>query len=78
MSLISKEELIKLAYSIRPRENEYKTILTNLDEYNKLTTNNNENKYLQLKKLNESIDVFMNKYKNSSRNRALSNLKKIY
>ncbi|EQG60630.1 toxin B [Clostridioides difficile DA00145] len=76
MSLISKEELIKLAYSIRPRENEYKTILTNLDEYNKLTTNNNENKYLQLKKLNESIDVFMNKYKNSSRNRALSNLKK--
>lgn len=49
MSLISKEELIKLAYSIRPRENEYKTILTNLDEYNKLTTNNNENKYLQLK-----------------------------
>ncbi|MCO8787909.1 glycosylating toxin TcdA [Clostridioides difficile] len=76
MSLISKEELIKLAYSIRPRENEYKTILTNLDEYNKLTTNNNENKYLQLKKLNESIDVFMNKYKTSSRNRALSNLKK--
>ncbi|MCC0686782.1 TcdA/TcdB pore-forming domain-containing protein [Clostridioides sp. ES-S-0056-01] len=76
MSLISKEDLIKLAYSIKPRENEYKAILTNLDEYNKLVTNNTEEKYLQLKKLSDSIDFFMNKYKNSSRNRALSNLKK--
>ncbi|CEK40047.1 glucosylating haemorrhagic toxin TcsH [Paraclostridium sordellii] len=76
MSLISKDELIKLAYSIKPREDEYKTILTNLDEYNKLVTINNKDKYLQLKKLNDSIDIFINKYKKSSRNRALFNLKK--
>nr|WP_275094448.1 TcdB toxin N-terminal helical domain-containing protein [Paeniclostridium sordellii] len=46
------------------REDEYKTILTNLDEYNELVTINNKNKYLQLKKLNDSIDIFINKYKN--------------
>lgn len=46
MFLIFKEELIKFVYSIRLRENEYKIILINLDEYNKLIINNNENKYL--------------------------------
>ncbi|HBG5344515.1 TPA: peptidase C80, partial [Clostridioides difficile] len=75
MPLISRTELILLAFSIKAKEDEYKTILNNLDEYNKLVTNNTEEKYLQLKKLSESIDVFMEKYENSSRNKALSDLK---
>ncbi|HBH3693831.1 TPA: peptidase C80, partial [Clostridioides difficile] len=76
MPLISKTELILLAFSIKAKEDEYKIILDNLDEYNKLVTNNTEEKYLQLKKLSESIDVFMKKYENSSRNKALYDLKK--
>ncbi|KPI56898.1 peptidase C80 [Clostridioides difficile] len=75
MPLISRTELILLAFSVKAKEDEYKTILNNLDEYNKLVTNNSEEKYLQLKKLSESIDVFMKKYENSSRNKALSDLK---
>ncbi|UWD48515.1 C80 family cysteine peptidase [Clostridioides difficile] len=75
MPLISRTELILLAFSVKAKEDEYKTILNNLDEYNKLVTNNSEEKYLQLKKLSESIDIFMKKYENSSRNKALYDLK---